>query len=178
MKKLRILGLLAVAVSVLLTCGCDTLFLVQKLGFINTKGELVIEADFQSAQTFHDGYCAVMIGMEDMEMWGFIDQEGNYIIPPYYYDVRPFYQGYAPVMMKEKGKQVWSYIDTTGIDPFAGKIFSDASVFVLDLAPVKDIETGLYGYIGLDGEYVISPQFEVASIFDAESGLAMFRVSV
>ena len=48
-----------------------------KCGFINTKGETVIEAKYQALSRFHNGVAAVMLNNK----WGFINKKGKVIIP-------------------------------------------------------------------------------------------------
>jgi hypothetical protein len=49
-----------------------------KYGYINTKGEVVINPQFEAACSFSDGAAAVL---KDGK-WGYIDTSGNFIISP------------------------------------------------------------------------------------------------
>jgi hypothetical protein len=51
-----------------------------KYGFLNSKGEWVIEPKFESADDFKSGICRV----KENGLWGVINTEGEYIIEPKY----------------------------------------------------------------------------------------------
>jgi hypothetical protein len=53
-------------------------------GFINTKGQVVIEPKFAYAAPFRDGLAlvATMVGKE--QMWGVIDKMGKFVVEPVY----------------------------------------------------------------------------------------------
>ncbi|MBQ3593278.1 MAG: WG repeat-containing protein [Clostridia bacterium] len=57
------------------------------------------------------------------------------------------------------------YIDKNGNKVIDGSAFSQISPFYNGLASVQDKESGLYGYIDTNGDYVIEPQFKYASQF-------------
>ena len=57
-----------------------------KWGFINNKGEFVIEPSYTDARSFSNGFAAVKVN----DKWGFIDMENNMIIEPQFQDVRDF----------------------------------------------------------------------------------------
>ena len=59
---------------------------MREVGFINVKGEWVIEPSFQSARHFSDGYCAVKV----IDEWGFINKKGEWVIKPSLVKVRDF----------------------------------------------------------------------------------------
>lgn len=95
----------------------------QKLwGFINTKGEAIIKAQYKKVQDFHDGYAAVLTSNNK---WGFIDNTNTFRIDPIYsLQPMPFSEGFALVKRKEganclidkTGKTVLDLIDE--ITPF------------------------------------------------------------
>lgn len=51
-----------------------------KLGFINNKGEWVVEPQFDVAHDFKNGFARV----EKDNKWGLIDKEGNWVMQPQY----------------------------------------------------------------------------------------------
>ena len=57
-----------------------------KWGFINLKGEVVIEPQFLSARSFSNGFAAVYDG----KRWGFINKDGKLAIPCQFYEVGDF----------------------------------------------------------------------------------------
>jgi hypothetical protein len=159
-------------------------------GYINTKGEIVIEAKYEGAMPFSEGLAAVLISRK----WGFIDKRGKIIIPPQYDFIQSFSEGLAPVEVASK----WGYIDQKGNmvikpaygfmegfsdglasfvviegeKPFSGYLdkngaikiaprFKNASKFSEGLAAVNTDETEEYwGYIDKDGKWAIAPQWK------------------
>lgn len=57
-----------------------------KWGFIDTKGKMVIEAQYQDARPFSNELAAVMVNGK----WGFIDTDGKMVIEPQFEDVKDF----------------------------------------------------------------------------------------
>ena len=55
-----------------------------KVGFFNSKGEWVIQTQFDGARSFKNGYAAVKIGNK----WGIIDKEGKWIIPAKFFGIK------------------------------------------------------------------------------------------
>lgn len=48
-----------------------------RCGFINTKGEVIIDYQFESSYQFHEGLAAV----NTADKWGFIDKSGKVVVP-------------------------------------------------------------------------------------------------
>ena len=57
-----------------------------KWGFIDAKGQYVINPQFDNAGDFSEGLAAVEIG----DRWGFIDTKGQYIVKPQFDSAGPF----------------------------------------------------------------------------------------
>ena len=77
-----------------------------KFGYIDTKGDYVIEPKFECAMSFSEGLAVFFEG----EKCGYINKEGNVVLPAKYDAATAFENGRAKV--KEFGK--WSTIDTEG----------------------------------------------------------------
>ena len=74
-----------------------------KWGFVNTAGEMVLEAAYEDARSFGHGLAAVKTG----DAWGFILPSGREVIPARFQDAGAFSDdGIAPVMQDGK----WYYI--------------------------------------------------------------------
>jgi hypothetical protein len=97
--------------------------------YINTKGEVAIDGDFESAWDFSEGLAAAM--PKNSNKWGYIDTKGNFAILPQF-DGHPlgyvssFHNGLAMITVGEKV----GYIDHSGrfvIPPrfLAGEYFHD-----------------------------------------------------
>lgn len=81
-----------------------------RLGFIDRSGKIVIKPQYQFAQDFSEGLCAVLIG----EKYGYIDRTGAVAIQPQFRIAEPFSQGLAGVWVGDKvgyinktGKYIW-----------------------------------------------------------------------
>jgi len=69
-----------------------------KCGYINLKGEVIIEPKFDFAMSFTDGVAFVQNG----KLFGLIDKNGDYIIEPKYKKVLPYNEGIALVYDSNK----------------------------------------------------------------------------
>lgn len=70
----------------------------KKWGFINTKGVVVIKAQFEKAASFSEGLAKVKVDGK----YGFIDKLGNWVIKPKYENVSNFKNGIASVYQKNE----------------------------------------------------------------------------
>lgn len=79
----------------------------KKVGFINTKGEWVIEPTFDKVRAFKNGLAPVA----KEKSWGYINETGEQVIGFNFRDAEVFAaNGLAPV----KEKKLWGFIDKTG----------------------------------------------------------------
>ncbi len=136
-----------------------------KFGYINTKGEVVIQPQFKQAWFFSEGLAVACI---EHEKCGYIDETGKFIINPQFQLASRFVDGIAGVIAGDK----IGYIDKTGkylINPQfdfprgGGDWQIVLSIFNEDLASVKTGEKT--GYIDKSGKYVINPQFDIGLPF-------------
>lgn len=130
-----------------------------KYGFVNEKGELVINVQFEEAHSFSEGFAAI----RQKGKWGFIDKKGNTVINPQFEIVDDFHENLALFYNGSK----YGFIDKNGnyaINPQ----FDYAKSFSDNLALIK--QGDMYGYIDKDGKIIINPQFEEAG--DFSNGLA------
>jgi hypothetical protein len=121
-------------------------------GFLNTKGELVIDKIFYDADIFSEGLCAVKIYDNDKGyIWGYINTDAEMIIGYQYTAATPFSQGRAAVEVDH----LYKYIDTEG-NSITENIYTYAYEFSCDRARVGVKSGGGYTwkYIDLDGEIV------------------------
>ena len=77
-----------------------------KAGFIDKKGNIVIQTQFEDVSNFHEGLAAV----KKNNKWGFINKEGKIIIIPQFEYVSSFDNGIAAFY---NGKQ-WGFINKNG----------------------------------------------------------------
>ncbi len=132
-----------------------------KIGFINTLGELVIEHKYYSKGLYYfkNGLCNVIEGdPASTASCYYIDTNGNTVIDPECSYGMQFYENRAFVKQEDK----WSLIDETGakitetmFGPYESKM---PGRFKNGYATVA--VDGKYGVINVNGEFVISPQYE------------------
>lgn len=142
-------------------------------GYINNKGNVVIDPEFNNAGTFSNGYANITVFTEtpdaqtevlkQVKRSGFINKNGQYLVDPEKNNIDitwPFREGLARVFANKK----YHYVNDKGFKPFE-KEFETASDFSEGLAVVKESKDSAYGYINKYGTAVIKPEFEDAKKF-------------
>ena len=164
-----------------------------KAGYIDNKGNEVIQCTYEDGMAFSEGLASV----KKQNKYGYIDKNGKEVIPFIYDKACNFNEGLAPVMQDDKygyinleGKCVipfsydygwevteglaavekdgkWGYIDKNGneVIPF---IYDLAYYYNDGLAPVE--KDNKYGYINKEGKEIIPFIYEAAREFS--DGLA------
>ena len=175
-------------------CGptSDVLNTKFKWGYINKKGEQVIDSRFDEANAFSDGLAAVTEKLKadyvdgktgehlippPFSKGGYIDKTGKYVIPPQFDGVWNFSEGLARVRvagqtMSEVPEQM-KFINKQGKIVFTVTNGEWADEFSEGLANVsirKGVGEEIWGYINHTGKFVIKPQFQRAEPF--HNGLA------
>jgi len=137
-----------------------------KWGFINKKGKVIIEPQFDRVTIFSEGLAGVGIGDKN----GYVNKEGKIIIEPQFFLAYEFSEGMAPV--HDKNYTEGGYINKEG------KVVIDIQYTVTQpfsegLAAVSKGKTAdrKYGYINKEGKVVIDIQFDYLSSF--HEGLAV-----
>ncbi|MDO4649121.1 MAG: WG repeat-containing protein [Eubacteriales bacterium] len=137
----------------------------EKWGYIDTEGNVVVEAQWDIADAFSDGYARVGYRSDSGSSYGYIDTEGDYVTTSGFKAGMGCSEGFGCL----EGDEGYIYIDMkTGQDAF-GKTFSAAHAFHDGLAGAAN-ENGEWGYIDTTGAWVIEPQYERATNF--QEGLA------
>jgi hypothetical protein len=144
-------------------------------GFINEKGEKVVDYSFQSiGQHFDEG----LIEVSTNKGYGYVDLFGKTVIAPHFAYAIEFHDRLAAVAVKVPEKlsdhlfqhhQKWrcAFIDLNGVEIIPPK-YHGAGHFSDGLAAVQ--VNSLWGFIDTTGKLVIKPQFENATLFS--EGLA------
>ncbi|SHH96766.1 WG containing repeat-containing protein [Chryseolinea serpens] len=120
-----------------------------RIGFINTFGEVVIAPVFRNANTFSEGLCAA----RKNGLFGFIDVQGNFVIPPQFDFATQFNEGFAIAF--KNGKSF--YIDRNGNSPFHNP-FQTIRAFQNGRAYVTTYSEKM-GVINIKGELLIDTVF-------------------
>jgi len=145
-----------------------------KWGYVDKKGNWVINPQFEGAYWFTDG--VALVKNSDNKL-GYINKQGQYTIQAQYSQASPFYEGLAFVV-KEGGYPIC--IDTKGSTVFELRDAEQVMCFKEGLAPycVEDKsnkESGTtykWGFVDKKGNVVIPPQFKKVGQF--YEGLAAF----
>lgn len=137
-----------------------------RYGFIDRKGNLVIDATWLIASHFSDGLANVgSVGKQ-----GYINKSERVVIPNTLYMAYDFNDGLARVAVEGKGgsgSETWGYINKDGQFAIYPR-YEDAGDFSEGLAPVR--VNGKWGYIDETGRMVIQPRFDEAWGFSEELG--------
>jgi hypothetical protein len=149
-----------------------------KWGYLNTKGEVVIQPAFDEATLFSEGIARINLN----DKYGYIDTRGRYLVRPEVVYGTGFRDGRAAIY----NGQSWGYIDRA-VDAqghwalqlregLAGFPFSEGLAPVISGGKVGIIfgamlgAGGNWGYINKKGDFAIPPRFAEASHFS--EGLA------
>lgn len=146
-----------------------------RFGYVNARGELVIQPQFDLASPFARGLAEVVVG----DKAGAINQKGEIVVPLMFRRAVPLTK---EIILAVEGS--WNDHDHLGFERFPGEAVSDlqnpglyhvagywirrpnlkrARVFNREdggLAWAREPGSDLYGLLASDGEWVIRPQFE------------------
>ena len=130
---------------------------VNKYGYQDASGKMVIPFLYDDANSFSEGLAAVLIDGK----WGFIDENGKMVIEPQYEEAGKFSSGLANVMVGNWSDGKWGYIDKTGKVVIQAQ-FDLAYPFSGDVATVRigDYSNGKWGCIDKAGKVVIQPKYD------------------
>lgn len=173
MRRIRLCAVPAILLATLAMLSCShlsnplaketpELFPIQqngKWGYINRKGEVVIQPQFAQAWFFSEGLAVACI---EYGKCGYIDRTGKFAINPQFQEAARFSEGLAAVVVEDR----IGYIDKIGklaINPQFSNSGLNLCTFSESLARVKVGEK--IGFIDKAGKIVINPQFEGASPF-------------
>ncbi len=136
------------------------------VGFMNTKGEMVINYKYKEALSFVGGICPVKD--PSTSKWFYIDSKDNKLFGKEWDMAKEFNEGVAIVAKKvgsQDGQPVYKYqyIDVNGNLLFAGKEFDGAVMFSEGLAGVREVNK--WSYIDIEGKVVVSPPSSVSLVF-------------
>lgn len=146
-----------------------------RYGFINKRGDIVIEPKYVDAFGFSDGLAAVEVGRR----YGFIDHNGTMVIEPQFGFTTAFTEGLASVINYND----YFIIDKNGNTVVTlGESVSDLESFSggLAAAEVKS-ENGddvdyKYGFVDHSGHMAIEPKFDWVGPFS--DGLAVATMDI
>lgn len=142
-----------------------------KWGYIDTKGIIVIPAQFQEADLFADGLARVGVEKDSVVWYGFINDKGDLVIPCKYKDATSFSEEIAWVV-KPKGHPV--AIDKSGKELFTLKDAEYVTSFKEGLAAYSQINSHgdpKWGFCDKKGKTAVFPTYK--SVENFSEGLAL-----
>lgn len=140
-----------------------------KKGFMNTKGETTIEAQYKEVGPFVNGIArANKADIWHINKWGYINKKGEPVIEFQYDEAFDFRDGLAFVKKGANGLM----IDSSGTTIFELG-YNAAYVFTENLAPKFEEKKRKWGYINKSGEWLIQPQFD--KVYDFNNGFAIIE---
>ena len=138
--------------------------LINRYGYINEKGHMVIPPRFYLAHDFKDGVAQVDIWNSSLQpnaqKSGYINKAGQVIGEKFFSVAWEFANGFG-IIDKEKTSGTgdeWGFIDKTGRQIMAGYV--QVNNFAEGIAGVK-LANGKWGFINPDGVMVVRPQFDI-----------------
>jgi hypothetical protein len=142
--------------------------------YIDTHGNLAlvpIPKAVAAVGPFHNGLASASIRNGDTFRFGYIDRQGDFVIPPVYDFSLGFKDGYAQVGMGtlpslSDGSARFGFINPKG-EVTVPLHFSEVLDFSEGLAAVRigDDKTGQWGFIAVDGKFILNPRFAEVSVF-------------
>lgn len=137
----------------------------KKWGFINSKGEKVIDAQFKNVGYFHNGlaWARTMDGKV-----GYINTSGEWVMQPEY-DAGTDFDNDAKIVRVRKG-EAWMYLRKNG-ETFSIPNALKLGKFSGSIAWVRVGE--LIGFVGTDGKWLVEPEFNAAK--DLKNGVALVK---
>jgi hypothetical protein len=136
-----------------------------KFGIIDKKGRFIVAPVYDEIEEPSEG---LYLASKD-DKYGFINETGEEVISLKYTNALPFSQGLAAVALNDN----WFFIDKNGRQPFIQR-FKDVLSYSDSVAAVTpDGET--WGYIDMNGKFIIEPVYEDAEDFVGGFGVVSKR---
>ena len=145
----------------------------EKWGYVDTRGKMVIPAQFQEAELFSEDLALVGVKKDSTIWYGYINKKGEFAIECSYKDATCFSEGIAwvvkpkgcPIAIDQNGKEIFSMKDAEFVTPF-----SDGLAAFAQINSKGDLK---WGFCDKKGNPVINPTFESVQWFS--DGLAIVK---
>jgi hypothetical protein len=131
-------------------------------GFLDTSGQIVIPAQFQSVGIFYQGHATA----KSNGRWGIINKNGDWLLQPQYEMIGPYAGNRAAFRQNNR----WGYIDGQGHVAIPPQ-YDEAELFFQNAARVRVGE--LHGFIDEQGRWLITPRSGETAGFFSEGLLAV-----
>jgi len=134
--------------------------------YIDVKGNIIFTLECDICTNFSEGFAA----LKKEKKWGYIDKTGEVALSFSYYDARVFENGIALVQESDKSKGV--FINKQGNIVLSGRNFL-LSKYSERL--INAVENGKWGYIDINNNFIIKPQFKAAYPFREEKAAVYIK---
>lgn len=184
LKIIRTLTLLVLNLGMTPVSNCQELYVFKKegkSGFMDRNGQIKIEAMYDAAEQFTEGFAVVYMNGKA----GVINQSNELIVKPHFNNIKSFVEGVAVVSNNEKyglidttGKiilnpkydwisfqaegiiglkedELWSFYSLITRKKINREKYKTIGAFSEGLASVQDNYTGKYGFIKPNGDLII-----------------------
>ncbi len=134
----------------------------ENLGYINQKGELVIDAEYQTVWPYNKGLAAVKQNYQ----WGFIDTTGKFVIEPQFDETEGFdlFSGKYAIVVKNKKYGIINREGNYLINPkYDYLYFENENVL---LAVISENQKQKKGLINLKEKWLYTSEYENFDYFD------------
>lgn len=128
-----------------------------KAGYIDVKGNFVIQPKFNLAMPFSEGLAYVELNNK----YGYIDKSGEFVVEPHYYSCDSFFEGFA--LVKDSVTSKGFFIDKNGKPKLQGRNFL-ISEFREGLINCPD-DKGNWGFINIDDKVIIDFNYKLTRPF-------------
>lgn len=139
-----------------------------KWGFIDKKGNIVIEPQWDEAQSFSNGLAAISLNGK----YGYINTSGQLIITPTWEYVSKFNESGTAFVIQDMDNPEVGFINTKG-EYTATTQYTACRGYGENLLTV--CQNGKWGFIDVNGNTIIEPQYTDASVFS--NGLANVEIN-
>ncbi|MDR0230378.1 MAG: WG repeat-containing protein [Flavobacteriaceae bacterium] len=133
-------------------------------GFVDKKGQVVIQPLFKDVKSFSEGLAPVKL---PNQKWAYIDKTGNYKIAPQYYMAKIFRNGKAVVYDKMDSATIVDKENKKLLSDSYNDLHVDGDLYMFE----KDRK---FGWLNKEGKVVIMPIYDEIHPF-ASSNLALVR---
>lgn len=131
-----------------------------KWGYINSRGEMAVEATYSHAKDFKHGRAIV----KKQQKWGVIDREGNVVIDFLYDSIARTGPQEDLFLLINIGKK-YGYIDTLGHEVLPTQ-YDEVAPYQKGLIAAREGE--LWGFANSEGQWNIEPQYLDAKNFSEQ----------
>ena len=135
-------------------------------GYIDSKGNVIIENTFDHAEKFCENYAVVAQKVNNKKRFGYIKMNGKYLIKPQYESAFEFHNGIAHVVIEN-----YDYYITTKGEIIHDFMLEEASDFSEGVAIIK--KEGKHFIMDTEGKLTSCPAADIISPFHGD--YALFR---